>query len=295
VVESDSFGAAPAADGEPDVREPAPARLREPRFDSLDELKAAVKARCREHIRERANGAASALKDVQGTETFDVDVFEARLRESFEACARRDDSFVLMAELDGALSRVIALLDAAPEEDDDYFTSLLRHAIGTRCQGRDGSFDVSFGDRWRHLQRLDPDGLPRGLRERRREQWPLGSTPRARLVAGYAAAPVGFWGRGVPTVRDLACITLLAGLFPGGARQQQRDGHGLTLPTVLEVIGAEDAAVQATLRHAPLPPRDPSQPMTDVERYAKWVRDGMRWPAKEATNDEATNGGPPTT
>jgi hypothetical protein len=123
---------------------------------------------------------------------------------------------------------------------------MLEGFFSARVEGHDGEFELSVRDRLQHWGPLT-----------KTKSWPLGSSPRARLVALFEKAPqhVLWWKARTPKVRDLAIISLLAGQRSDAIRKQQAAGRGATRPTVLAVVRAEENAVRAfvtlTIPHLP--------------------------------------------
>jgi hypothetical protein len=203
------------------------ATLRAPRYGSGKELRAAVLAWCREWIHEQ-NPAC----DVARLERY-------LTRWQRESAAIDEEAFEHWSAVLDAIQRAEKFLEAKPRASQhSTFAGRIEGFLGTLCQGNDGNFDKSIRERLKHSRRVS-----------KKERWPLGSSPRARLVASFQNLPgtMTWWDNRQPSPRDLAVINLLAGLWPDAARKRQAEGIGGARPTVKAVVRAEENAVRATL------------------------------------------------
>jgi hypothetical protein len=202
-------------------------RTRASRYETWPELQRAVLIWCRERIAEENPG-------------FDVAALEAQLRDWVsDWAADNDEAYNLLSGFLDAFAKVDKYLEAHPSAPEkSVFAAMMAGALASRCEGSDGDFSLSIRERFR-CWRLVPDDV----------RWPLGSSPRARLVSMFEAAPhnVLWWRSRTPKVRDLAIIALLAGQWPGAAKKQQAEGSGAARPTVKDVVGAEENAIRALL------------------------------------------------
>ena len=202
-------------------------RTRALRYDSWPELQDAVLTWCRERIAEENPG-------------FDIAELEAQLHTWVSDWASGiDEAYTHLSAMVDAIANADEYLRAHPSAPEkSIFAAMIAAALDARCEGADGDFSLSIRERFRRW-RLVPDDM----------RWPLGSSPRARLVSMFENAPhnVLWWRDRSPTVRDLAIIALLAGQWPGAARRQQAEGIGAARPTVMEVVGAEENAIRALM------------------------------------------------
>jgi hypothetical protein len=211
----------------PDASASQGTRARAERYETWPELQRAVLGWCRESIAKESPG-------------FDCAALEADLQRWINHWATDNDEgykhwFAFMQ----AFSRADAYLRDHPSAAErSLFAAMLEAAFGAACEGNDEGVPGTVRDRlkcWRLVEA--------------HEVWPLGASPRARLVSAFVNAPANvlWWRDRTPRVRDLAIIALLAGQWPGAARKQQTDGSGSTRPTVMDVVGAEENAIRALL------------------------------------------------
>jgi hypothetical protein len=203
------------------------APLRAKRYESAKELRNAVLEWCRTWIHEQnpalevAQFESDLARQLANTMTVDAEAFEVW-------CGLLD-----------ALEKANKFLEAKPSApEQSTYAALLEGFLDTVCEGADGNFDKSIRERVSHWRRTSE-----------KDRWPLGSSPRARLVASFEHYPgrMLWWGDRPASVRALAVISLLAGQWPDAARKRQAGGIGAERPTVMEVIRAEENAVRATL------------------------------------------------
>ncbi len=150
-----------------------------------------------------------------------------------------DEAYRLLSGLLDAVAKVDRCLEEHPSAPEKrILAAMMTGALAAQCEGSDGDFSLSIRERFR-CWRLVPGDI----------RWPLGASPRARLVSLFENTPhqVLWWRDRNPNVRDLAIIALLAGQWPGASRKQQVEGSGATRPTVMDVVGAEENATRALL------------------------------------------------
>jgi hypothetical protein len=203
------------------------ARQRAPRFKTDRELRRAVLDWCREWIRGQNPGCdlARIEKDLA--------------RWAAPITALDDEAFEQWCALRDALKKAAKFLEANPAApEQSAYAAAIEGFFSAACAGNNGKFDKSIGERlnqWPHTSHKD--------------RWPLGSSPRARIVAMFEnlSGTILWWSGQRPSPRDLAVITLLAGQWPEAARKLQAGPTGAGRPTVLGVVRAEENAVRATL------------------------------------------------
>ncbi len=210
------------------------ARQRAPRFKTDRELRSAVLDWCREWIRER-------------NPRCDVARIEMDLaRWAAPITALDDAAFEQWCAMRDSLDKAAKFLEANPAApEQSAYAAAIEGFFSAACEGNTGKLDKSIGERLSQWPRMSKN-----------DRWPLGSSPRARIVATFEnlSGTILWWSGPRPSPRDLAVITLLAGQWPEAARKRQAGPSGAGRPTVLGVVRAEENCVRATLSACHSPP-----------------------------------------
>jgi hypothetical protein len=233
-------------------RPQARAALRAPRYKSWKGLHAAALSLCRKEIERK-------------DPTFDVAAFEQEAQQRVR-WRNENEPLRLWMALRDVLVAADAYLKKCPSVGDDknIFADRLDAILSTPVIGNEITTPPLVND----LPIPELDALVRTapsyqsyapLRDRLSgwsESQPISGSKRRdqdvqlrkSFVDRYRERKDELWWKGLPHVRDLAIVTLLAGLIPRGVQKRQNASKDeVAGPTASEVIDAEEHSIHALL------------------------------------------------